>query len=240
MTTGAPQTGSEGNGAASPSRELPPLENGDHLDQKTFHERYEAMPETVRAELIGGIVFMASPLKRPHGRSHPRVLQWLLDYEDATPGTEAYDNATNILGPQSEPQPDACLLIATPSIGQTRDEDEYIVGAPELIVEIATSPHAIDLHRKRDDYQRAGVREYVVVVLRRPRVIWWALRNGTFAELPLGADGIFRSEVFPGLWLDPAALLRLDRAGVRAVLQQGLATPEHAAFVARLAGQTPA
>jgi Uma2 family endonuclease len=218
-----------------PAENLAPLENGEHLDQKTFHARYEAMPETTRAELIGGIVFMPSPLKRPHSRMHARVMQWLLDYEDATPGTEAHDNATNILGPESEPQPDASLLIITPGIGQTRDEDEYIAGAPELIIEVASSTTAIDLHRKRDDYQSAGVREYVVVVLRRPRVIWWALRNGAFEELPPGPDGIFRSEVFPGLWLDPAALLRRDRARILAVLQQGLATPEHAAFVARLA-----
>ena len=48
-----------------PKKDLPPLVNGDHLDQKTFHERYEAMPE-VRAELIGGIVYMSSPQKMRH------------------------------------------------------------------------------------------------------------------------------------------------------------------------------
>ena len=33
---------------------IPPLEAGDHLDQKTFHERDKAMPGNIRAELIGG------------------------------------------------------------------------------------------------------------------------------------------------------------------------------------------
>jgi Uma2 family endonuclease len=160
-----------------------------------------------------------------------------LDYEEATPGTEAFDNASAILGDDSEPQPDACLLINVPGLGQTGDQDGYIAGAPELIVEVASSSAAIDLHRKRDDYQRAGVREYLVVVLRQARVVWWVLRQGAFAELAPGPDGVYRSEVFPGLWLDPAALLRGDGPRLREVLRQGLATPEHAAFVARLGGQ---
>ncbi|HTU22211.1 MAG TPA: Uma2 family endonuclease [Gemmataceae bacterium] len=213
------------------------MENGDHLDQKTFHARYEAMPEGTRAELIGGIVYMSSPLKRPHGRMHKRASHWLTEYEDATPGTEGFDNATNILGEENEPQPDLCLLIAPDKGGQTREENEYIFGGAELILEIASSTESIDLHRKRRDYEEAGVREYVVVVIRQARVFWFVSRNGRFEDLPLGTDGIFRSEVFPGLWLDPAALLRRDAARLREVLQQGLASPEHTAFVARLAAR---
>lgn len=215
---------------------IPPLEMGDHLDQKTFHERYEAMPEGTRAELIGGVVYMPSPLKRPHGKTHPRLSHLLQEYVDATPGTELFDAASAILGPESEPQPDLSLTIATPS-GQTRDEDEYIVGAPELIAEVASSTESYDLHSKKQDYEKAGVREYVVVAVRKKMVIWFALRRKKFKELTPGPDGIFRSEVFPGLWLDPAALLRLDRNRLLEVLRQGLATPEHAAFVKKLAGR---
>jgi hypothetical protein len=64
-------------------------------------------------------------------------------------------------------------------------------------------------------------------------VDWFVLRGGRFEPLPL-AEGIYRSEVLPGLWLDPAAVVRGDLARVLQVLQQGLASPEHAAFVARL------
>src|SRR5437763_7004774 len=92
--------------SASRKKELPPLENGDHLDQKTFHERYEAMPN-VRAELIGGIVYMFSPKKSlpqkiPHGRYHLKLSHWLGEYEDATLGTEGLLNCTNILATNSE------------------------------------------------------------------------------------------------------------------------------------------
>jgi Uma2 family endonuclease len=216
---------------------MPALENGDHLDQKTFHERYEAMPEDTRAELIGGIVFMSSPSKRPHGRMHVCAAHWLVEYEYATPGVETFDDATNILGEESEPQPDLCLLIAPDHGGQTRAEDDYIVGAPELIVEIASSTESVDLHAKRRDYEQAGVREYAVVVLRQARLIWFVRRGGQFEELLPGDDGVIRSETFPGLWLDPSALLRRDGARIREVLQQGLSSAEHAAFVARLSGQ---
>ncbi len=215
---------------------LPPLENGDQLDQPTFHARYEAMPEGVRAELIGGIVYMPSPQKMPHGRSQHLVSHWLGEYEDATPGTEVLVNSTNILGPQSEPEPDACLRILPECGGQTwEDADEYLNGAPELIAEVAWATESIDLHAKKRDYEKAGVREYVVVALRMKRVFWFHRRRGKFKELVPGADGLFRSTVFPGLWLDPAALLRHDRKRLLAVLRQGLASPEHGTFVAKLA-----
>lgn len=216
-------------------RDVPPLENGDHLDQRTFHERYEAMPEQVRAELIGGVVFMSSPQKKPHGRSQLKLLRWLDEYEDATPGTEGIVNTTNILGPESEPQPDGCLFILPECGGQTwLDEENYINGAPELLAEIAYATESIDLNAKKLDYERAGVREYVVAALRMNRVFWFVRRRTKFKELPADADGILRSEVFPGLWLDPTALLRRDSKRVLAVLRQGLASPEHAAFVAKL------
>ena len=212
---------------------IPPLEAGDRIDQPTFHQRYEAMPHGTRAELIGGVVHMPSPLKRPHGRMHYRVIRWIGDYEDKTPGIETLDSATNILGAENEPQPDVCLRILSDKGGQTSEKDDYIVGPPELIVEVASSTESIDLHGKKADYERYGAREYLVVALRQRRVFWFISKNESFSNLAPGSDGILRSEVFPGLWLDPAALLADDVGRVRAVLAAGLASPEHAAFVGR-------
>jgi Uma2 family endonuclease len=222
--------------AARRTKNIPPLENGDHLDQKTFHERYEAMPENVRAELIGGVVFMTPLQKRPRGRTQFQLLQWLGEYERVTPGTEGAVNPTTVIGPESEPQPDGCLLILPECGGQAWfDENEYLNGAPEFVAEIASATESIDLKLKKLDYEKAGVREYVVVALRQKKVFWFIRRRGKFRDLARGADGIFRSEVFPGLGLDPDALLRHDRKRVLAVLRDGLASPEHAAFVAKLA-----
>lgn len=220
---------------------LPPLEDGDHLDQKTFHARYEAMPPQVRAELIGGIVYMSSPMKPPHGRYSTPMYRWLDEYEEATPGTEALPVVTNILGPASEPQPDGCLLILPEYGGQTwEDKRGYLNGPPEWIGEISDTTVSFDLKAKKLDYEKAGVREYMVAALRLKKVYWFVRRRGKFKELDPDADGVFRSEVFPGLWLDAAAFLRRDRKRLLAVLRLGLATAEHAAFVAKLAAKKAA
>lgn len=217
---------------------LPPVENGDQLDQKTFHARYQAMPEDCRAELIGGIVYMPSPQKVPHSKAQQLVVRWLDEYAEATPGTEALANNTQILGPDSEPEPDACLFIMPEYGGQVfMDDDQYLNGPPELIVEVSSATESIDLHRKKQDYQKAGVSEYVVLALRLQRVLWFARRRGKYQEVPLSRDGIQRSRVFPGLWLDAEAILTNHRQRVLAALRQGLATPEHAAFVANLQKQ---
>lgn len=214
---------------------LPRLEAGDHLDQATFHQRYEAMPAGFRAELIGGVVFVPSPLRSEHGEYHALVMGWLTHYWITTPGTRVRDNATAILGDLSEPQPDAALVIDPACGGQTSvSESGYATGPPELIVEVASSSEAIDLHAKRRDYEQAGVLEYVVVVLRQHAVRWFVLQDGVYREAYAGAGGIFTSTVFPGLWLHAPALLQLDGRQVMDTLQQGLATPAHAAFVRQL------
>ncbi|MBI2195123.1 MAG: Uma2 family endonuclease [Planctomycetes bacterium] len=200
-----------------------PLRPGDHLDQKTFHARYEAMPEHIRAELIEGVVYMPSPLKSPHGEMHAHAVGWLSDYHQATPGTRLYDNVTVILGASSEVQPDAALLLLPEQGGEARTNAQgYLEGPPELIVEIAWSTEGYDLDTKKNDYERAGVPEYLVIALRHSQVFWFLARQGKFRALPPGPHGILRSQVFPGLWLDPAALLRGDMARVLEVLQQGL------------------
>jgi hypothetical protein len=223
--------------AAPPAvpKETPPLRDGERLDQKTFHERYEAMPPDTRAELIGGIVYMASPQKLRHGLSDPLVKTWLTLYRRATPGTDVLGAATTIMGDESEPEPDCTLIIDPARGGQTHvNEDEYLCGAPELVAELSFSSESRDLGPKYRDYEQAGVREYLVVLLRRKEVRWFVRRESGFVSLEPGADGIYHSEVFPGLWLDPEALLRGDIDRVLEVLDQGLATPDHARFVEQL------
>ena len=181
---------------------------------------------------------MQSSLKRAHGRSHSLLMHWLATYEDETPGVETYDNATTIMHGDSEPQPDGCLIITPECGGQTSfTPDDYLQGAPELIGEVASSTESIDLHAKKRDYERAGVKEYIVVALRQQRVVWFAHRHGRFEECAADTDGIHRSQIFPGLWLDPIALLALDGKQVLNVVRAGLATNEHNVFVQQLASQ---
>jgi Uma2 family endonuclease len=219
-----------------PKKVVPPLVDGEHLDQPTFHERYEAMPPETRAELVGGVVYMPSPMRLDHGRESRFVAGWLDRYERFTPGVGGADAATVKLDLRGEPQPDHFLLIEPECGGQiTVDAEGYCVGAPELVAEISRSTRQHDLVRKKADYERAGVQEYVVVELDPDRIHWFIRRGDHFEAMRPGRDGIYRSKVFPGLWLDPGALFAKDRNRRDDVLEQGVQSPAHAAFVAKLA-----
>jgi Uma2 family endonuclease len=215
-------------------RTIPRLEAGDRLDQRTFHERYLAMPPDFRAELVEGVVIVPSPLLWEHGTYDNLYGTLLCVYTTQTPGTSTADNATAILGDEAEPQPDGAMIIEPACGGQTRFEGGYLVGAPEHVAEIASSSESYDMHGKFRDYQRAGVLEYVVVLLRQRRMRWFDLQSGAFAERQPDEEGVLRSRVFPGLWLNAPALIELNGAQVLATLQAGLASPEHAAFVEEL------
>ena len=221
--------------------QIPPLEPGDRLTRDEFERRYEAMPQEIKAELLEGVVHMPSPTRfRRHGRPHLHLITWLGHYESGTPGVEAGDNSTTRLDIDSELQPDAVLLIDPAYGGQAHiSADDYIEDAPEFVAEVTASSVSIDLHTKFQIYQRSGVREYLVWRVLERAVDWFVLRSGQYERLVPDTQGVLRSEVFPGLWLDTAALLRGDIAGVLAAVQRGLASPEHQAFVAHLHPPSP-
>ncbi len=213
----------------------PLLVDGQRLGQAQFMRRYELTPPRFKAELIGGVVHLACPLGREHGGSSLDIRCWLEWYHARTPGTDGLADATTLLDELGVPQPDAQLRILPECGGQSRDEGEYIAGAPELVGEVARSSRLRDLGAKRDDYERAGVQEYIVVAIDTKDVHWHRRRGKKLVKVKPDPDGLYRSKAFPGMWLDPAALLRRDLAAVLATLDQGLASPEHADFVAKLA-----
>jgi hypothetical protein len=215
---------------------VPPLQPGDRLTRPEFERRYDAMPEVKKAELIEGVVYMPSPVTvEEHGAPHFDLITWLGLYRATTPGVQGGDNSTLRLDWDNDPQPDGFLRILPEYGGQSRTSpDGYVEGAPELAAEIAASSVSYDLHDKLNAYRRNGVREYVVWRVWDKEIDWFVLRDGRYERLPLTPTGLHQSEVFPGLWLDPAALLRGDLAHVLQVLQQGLASPDHAAFKQRL------
>ena len=214
-----------------PEIELPPLENGDRLTRREFERRYRAMPQVKKAELIEGLVYLASPVRhRKHGQPHACIMGWLATYFAATPGVDLSDNATVRLDSDNEVQPDALLRIETG--GQSRiSDDDYIEGAPELIVEIAASSASYDLHEKLKVYRRNQVCEYLVwQVYDRTFDLFW-LHEGEYQHLQPDDGGIVRSEIFPGLWLPVSSLLDGDLARVLAVVGEGVASEEHQEFV---------
>jgi hypothetical protein len=219
---------------------IPPLEQGDHLTRYEFERRYEAMPELKKAELIEGVVYMPSPVRAPqHGDPHADLIAWMGFYRAYTPGIRVSADATIRLDLDNEPQPDALIYIESASGGQSRiDADGYIEGGPELAAEIAASTVSIARNTKLRVYRRNNIREYIIWRVDDRAIDWFVLREGQYEQLPRTSAGVLQSEQFPGLWLDADALLRFDLAGVLQVLQQGLASPEHAAFVAQLQQRT--
>jgi Uma2 family endonuclease len=215
-----------------------PLSAGDKLDREEFLRLWDAHSEIKRAELIGGVVYMPSPLSIDHGDSELDVGYWIAHYKSHTKGTAAGTNTTSYILDDS-PQPDINLRILPEHGGRSRVEKRgnkrYLAGVPELLVEICLSSAAYDLHQKLDLYQTAGIPEYLAVLVHEREIRWHMLENGVYQLLPADADGIHRSRVFPGLWLDGAALLVGDTARVLAKLDEGLRSVEHAAFVEKLA-----
>ena len=222
--------------------EIPPLENGDRLTRDEFERRYDAMPDLKKAELIAGVVHGPSPVRFDrHAEQQADLITWLGVYRLHTPGVRVGDNSTVRLDLENEPQPDAVLIVDPARGGQARVGIEgYLEAAPELAAEVAASSVSIDLHAKFEMYRRNYVREYLVWRVLDREVDWFALRPSGYEQLPQTPAGIYASEVFPGLWLDADALVRGDLAAVHRVLQQGLASPEHAALVTRLRQGAPA
>ncbi len=212
----------------------PRLENGDRLSRTEFERRYD-QASNLKAELIEGVAYVASPVRaKQHGRPHAFVMTWLGTYAAATPGVDIEDNATVRLDLDNEPQPDALLRIEPEAGGSSRiTEDDYIEGAPELVVEIAASSTSVDLNAKLNAYRRNGVKEYLVWQIYENQIRWFGLQDSEYVLLE-PEKGMIKSRVFPGLWLDTASILQGDIAAVLSNLQTGLISLEHREFCDRL------
>ncbi len=206
----------------------PRLETGDRLTRAEFHARYCARPDIRRAELVGGIVHVASPERYDvHGDQQTIVVAWLATYAARTAGVKSGISASIFLDDESEVQPDAFLFREPPpGPGAVRRRaDHYLEGAPQLMVEVAASSAPYDLNEKMALYQRAGVREYIVWEVLVGRIHWFRLRDGAYSRLEPDEHGVIESEEFPGLRLHVAKMLANDLAGVLDELQPDRGRP---------------
>ena len=239
MGTGDVPTGSAAGAVAVSTPPVIPLENGDRLRRFEFEMRYLARPDIKKAELIEGVVHVPSPVRATHAEKHGDLLAWLRVYSASTPGVSVLDNATVRLDRDNEPQPDVLMRIESAAIGQSQlDVDDYVTGAPELVVEVVASSAAYDLHDKLHAYRRNGVLEYLVWRVYDHTFDWFVLTDDEYTPLAPAADGILHSPTFPGLRMAADSLLGGDFATVLSELNKGIETPEHTAFVAELSADS--
>jgi Uma2 family endonuclease len=217
-------------------QEPPALHNGDHLTRAEFERRYAAQPHLKKAELIEGVVYMPSPVHlEKHSKPHSRIMGWLFNYVAATPGTDFGDNATVRLDLENEVQPDAFLRLLETAGGKSRQgEDDYLEGAPELVVEVAASSASYDLYEKLRIYRRNGVQEYLVLLALEEEARWYQLVEGEYVLMEPDGEGIIESGVFPGLRFHSERFWADDLTGLLAVLKAGIAAENHQNFVANL------
>lgn len=218
------------------TKRIPILENGDRMNRFEFEKRYEQISEDKKVELINGVVYMAAALRyKGHGFPHSLIITWLGLYVSQTPGVELADNTTVRLDIDNEPQPDALLRIKSELGGQSRiSDDDYIEGAPELIVEISGSTVSYDLHDKLNVYRRHGVKEYIVWRVYDQEIDWFYLDQGEYKKLEPDNLGLIESREFPGLVLSVNALLEENLAEVLAELGKYLKSSSHENFIETL------
>lgn len=220
--------------AVSPSVAQSELVTGSFMSRDEFMKAYEAFPDDTSFELIEGIVQMASPVHSGHQRCE-KILSRILDrFELETPGIEYLCEQTLHLGDDTTLEPDLLARVLPHFGGKCLDTpDGFLSGPPELVIEVSGSSLTNDLNRKRRVYARFGVREYLVFDLADHVCRWFDLTTST--ELEIDIDHICRLKSMPGCWLAIDAIFNDDFRQSIPVIQAGLASPEHRAFVEELA-----
>ncbi|MYC21942.1 MAG: Uma2 family endonuclease [Caldilineaceae bacterium SB0662_bin_25] len=221
-------------GESSP-RGRPPLASGDRLSRAEFHRRYSLYPEIKKAELVDGVVIVGATVYAQHSEIHADFSTILGFYRAHTSGLRVADNQSVIVDDQNEIQPDLCVRFKVPSGGGVeRTEEGLYVGAPEFVVEVAASSAAYDVHSKLELYRRSGVGEYFVVLAYEREVRLFRLADGVYELIRPDEDGVLRSRVLPGFWFRADWFWEGRVAELIEPVEEGIASPEHREFVARL------
>ena len=219
-------------------QERPPLNSGDHLSRAEFHRRYGMYPRVNKAELIEGVVIVGSPVHRQHGRPHFHISAILGVYVAHTPGLLAGDNESVVLDQDNELQPDLFVGIDAALGGQVIDSEEgALMGVPELVVEVAASSAAYDLHSKLNVYRRNGVQEYLALLAFEREMRFFRLTEGEYVLVEADETGVMKSQILPGFWFRSDWFWEGRLAEMLQLVQEGIASPEHQEFVDSLAAR---
>jgi Uma2 family endonuclease len=183
------------------------------------------VPDGQKADLIDGVIYLASPENIEHHRLNIWLIRLLWDYIDARRivGEFFSSRIAFRLDKRESPEPDIAFVA-----GQTAHlliNWGYVEGPPDWAAEIV-SPESIDrdYHEKRLQYERYGVREYWIIdPLEQKMIAYRRARDGKYKEVR-PRKGIVTSKVIPGFWVRPEWLWLRPLPNKAVILKEILAT----------------
>ncbi len=189
----------------------------------TFPEFLELVREDQKADLLDGVIYMASP----ENTDHNDMVSWLgailrQFVEERHLGRVTINRVAFRLSPKNAPEPDLGFVRADRA---AIIKSGYVDGPPDVAVEFVSPDSAErDYELKREAYEAAGVREYWLIDADEGRAKFFRLESGAFMEIPTEDQG-YHSLAIPGFWMDMRWLWQRPLPNSRAIVERLLAHP---------------
>jgi len=171
-------------------------------DLVTVDEFFALDPDGQKADLIDGVIYMASPDSH-RASTLTKMITVMLDGYVAAKQVGGDVNGSRfayILSPIRAPEPDVAY-IAPERMHLLRDR--AMQGGPDIAVEIVSrDSKRRDYHEKRELYRYSGTREYWIIDPIKKAALFLLLRDGEYHPAELEDGHVFRSTVIPGFWID--------------------------------------
>lgn len=169
----------------------------------TFEEFCDRIPEDQKADLIEGVIHVASPESLEGNELIGWVLWVMTGFVDEKDlGRVYFERVAFRLGKHQGPEPDIAF-VRTDRLHLA--QYGYFDGPPDLAMEFV-SPESVerDYEKKRAQYQAAGVPEYWILdeILQKVTLLCLVAGATEYAEVA-AEDGAYRSAVLPGFYLRP-------------------------------------
>lgn len=168
----------------TPANNVPGPEQG-----RWTYKDYAALPDDGRRyEIVDGVLFMAPSPTEGHQTAVGRLFYYLLTYIEFVGLGRVYMAPFDVeLAPYVVVQPDVLVVLNT---NQEIITPSRIIGAPNLVVEVASpGTVAYDHRSKQDAYARAGVLEYWIADPIARTIDVLVLEAGTYESL-----GVFEGQ----------------------------------------------
>jgi Uma2 family endonuclease len=182
----------------------------------TFEEFLEIVPDGEKADLLDGVIYMASPDNTDAANVNSWLGTLIFNFVEANDlGKVYFSRVAYRLGSKRGPEPDIGFVPKWESIRRRG----YIDGPPALAVEIVSADSVgRDYVQKRAVYESGGVREYWIIDPDEKQATFLVLRGGRFVTIK-PKNHIFSSEFLPGFRIDVRWLWKTPRPRTHDVLR---------------------